>query len=188
MTTQHFLSNQFLVAMPSLKDSKFSHTVSYICQHNEEGALGIVINRPTSLTLSSIFEQMKISTNDQYINDTPVYSGGPVHSERGFIIHSKYSEKLDSSIEISETVCLTSSRDVLEDIADGNGPEKYLISLGYAGWGAGQLEQEIIDNAWLNAPCDEQILYQTPVDQRWMMAANQIGIDINKLTGQAGHA
>ncbi len=188
MTSPHYLDNQFLIAMPSLADANFSHTVSYICQHNAEGALAIIINRPTGMVLSNIFEQMGIDTSSQKIQQIPVFAGGPVQKERGFIIHEKDSTSWDASISISDTTRLTSSRDILEAIAQNEGPSDFLIALGYAGWGAGQLEEEILSNAWLNTPCQQDILYHTPVKQRWSEAANQLGIDINQLTTPAGHA
>ena len=188
MTSPHYLNNQFLIAMPALADSNFSHTVSYLCQHNEEGALAIVINRPTGMTLSNIFEQMGIETSYKDVQDTPIFMGGPVQQERGFIIHSSLeTEAWDSSISVSDNISLTSSRDILEAIANNEGPENYLIALGYAGWGAGQLEKEILSNAWLNTPFQHDILYNTPVKQRWTAAANQLGVDINQLTAVAGH-
>lgn len=187
MTSPYYFNNQFLIAMPNMADSNFSQTVSYLCQHNEEGALAIVINRPTGIYLDSILEQMDIQSTSQKIKNTPVFAGGPVQQERGFIIHSKGSATWDSSISISETTCLTSSRDILEAIAKDKGPDQYLIALGYAGWGEGQLEQEMINNAWLNTPYKKHILYETPAEQRWGTAANEIGIDINQLTSAAGH-
>lgn len=188
MTNPSYLNNQFLIAMPNLADTNFSHTVSYLCQHNAEGALAIVINRPTGMTLVNIFDQMGIETSFQEIQQIPVYAGGPVQQERGFIIHNTDSSMhWDSSIAISDSTTLTSSRDILEAIAKKEGPEHYLIALGYAGWGAGQLEKEILSNAWLNTPYDQNILYHTPVKQRWIAAANQLGIDINQLTSPAGH-
>ena len=188
MTSPQYLNNQFLIAMPNLTDINFSHTVSYLCQHNEEGALAIVINRPTGMNLGHIFEQMGINSSSQQVKDTPVFAGGPVQQERGFIIHNKGTATWDSSIAISDSTCLTSSRDILEAIAEGKGPELYLIALGYAGWGEGQLEKEIISNAWLNTPYEEHILYKTPVKQRWTAAANEIGINISQLTTPAGHS
>lgn len=188
MTSSQYLDNQFLIAMPNLTDTNFSHTVSYLCQHNDEGALAIVINRPTGMYLGNILDQMGISTASQQVKDTPIFAGGPVQQERGFIIHNKDAVTWDSSIAISDSTCLTSSRDILEAIAEGKGPELYLIALGYAGWGEGQLEKEIINNAWLNTPYEEHILYKTPIKQRWAAAANEIGIDINQLTAPAGHS
>ncbi|MCK5889003.1 MAG: YqgE/AlgH family protein [Methylococcales bacterium] len=174
--------------MPNLADGDFAKTISYLCQHDEEGALAIVVNRPAGITLDSIFEQMDISAVSDDIKNTPVFVGGPIQLERGFIIHQRTEKKWDSSFAVSNTTELTSSRDILEAIAEDKGPDKYLIALGYAGWGAGQLENEIIHNAWLNTPYEENILYEMPADQRWSMAANQIGIDISQLTMPAGHA
>ncbi len=187
MTTSQYLNNQLLIAMPALADSNFSHTVSYLCQHNQDGALAIIINRPTGMTFANIFEQMGIKTTDEKISQTPVFLGGPVQQERGFIIHTNTANEWDSSIPVSEDISLTSSRDILEAIANNAGPEHYLVALGYAGWGEGQLEQEILSNAWLNTPFQHDILFNTPVKQRWGVAANQLGIDINKLTSVAGH-
>ncbi len=186
--TNHQLNNQFLIAMPALADSNFSHTVTYLCQHDEEGALGIVINRPAGLTLGQIFEQMEIKTDSDKIAQTPVFAGGPVQQERGFVLHNDCDNNWDATVATSDTTRLTSSRDILEAIARGEGPERFIIALGYAGWGEGQLEKEIIDNAWLNTPFDEKILYELPISQRWSAAARQLGVDINQLTTPAGHA
>ena len=183
----NFLNNQFLIAMPALMDKDFSHTVTYLCQHNDKGALGIIINRPTSMTLGDIFNQMGITDASEKSSTTPIYLGGPVQMERGFIIHNTGEEGWDSSIAISTTVSLTSSRDILEAIAKDEGPENYLIALGYAGWNAGQLEKEMRDNTWLNTPYAESILYQTPAGQRWTTAAHLMGVNINLLTTMAGH-
>lgn len=182
-----YLNNQFLIAMPGLFDPNFFHTVTYLCQHNDEGALGIVINRPTGMKLKDIFEQMNISCDTEQIRNTPVFAGGPVQQDRGFVIHSPCARKWDSSVSTADNIVLTSSRDILEAIAHGEGPENFLVALGYAGWGSGQLEKEIIENAWLNTPCGEAILFKTPVSQRWNAAASQLGIDINRLTTPAGH-
>lgn len=181
-----YLSNQFLIAMPNLTDPGFFHTVTYLCQHNEDGALGIVINRQIDMKLGDIFKQMHITATYPVAADAPVFSGGPVQQERGFVIHSPCGP-WDSSIAISDDIALTTSRDILEAIAVGEGPKQYLVALGYAGWGEGQLEREIVNNAWLNTPCGNDILFNTPVNQRWQAAAHQIGIDINQLTAPAGH-
>ncbi len=183
----HYLNNQFLSAMPNMAESNFLHTVSYLCQHNEEGALAVVINRTTGMTLGNILEQMGIACSLEQVNNCPIFAGGPVQQERGFIIHSKDSTVWESSISVSDITSLTSSRDILESIAEGKGPKEYLIALGYAGWGANQLENEFLDNSWLNSPYQEDILYKTPVEQRWMAAANQMGVNINQLTIPAGH-
>ncbi|MFI3185387.1 MAG: YqgE/AlgH family protein [Methylococcaceae bacterium] len=186
MNKANYLSNQFIVAMPALADANFFHTVTYLCQHNEEGALGIVINRSTDMKLGEIFKQMDISVTAAVSAETPVFSGGPVHQERGFVVHTAGGD-WQATLPVSETISLTTSRDVLEAIAAGVGPEQYLIALGYAGWGAGQLEKEIMENAWLNTPCSTQVLFDTPVNLRWSAAAELIGIDINQLTAPAGH-
>lgn len=187
MIESSYLNNQFLIAMPNLTDPHFSHTVTYLCQHNEEGAIGIVINRPTSLRLADVLEQIGVTSDNAELLNTPIFAGGPVQQERGFVIHSPCEQQWNSSISTSDTITLTSSRDILEAIAGGKGPKHFLIALGYAGWGKGQLERELIENSWLNTPCGEAILYQTPVDQRWNAAAEQLGIDINRLTTEAGH-
>ncbi|MGZ4958551.1 MAG: YqgE/AlgH family protein [Methylomonas sp.] len=187
MIQSTYLNNQFLIAMPGLADPHFFHTVTYLCQHNQEGALGIVINRPTGMKLADIFQQMGIHTDLEHVSNTPVFAGGPVQQERGFVIHSPCEQHWDSSISTAENITLTSSRDVLEAIAQGKGPQHYLIALGYAGWGSGQLEKEMVENAWLSTPCGEAILYETPISQRWNAAAGQLGIDITRLTTAAGH-
>lgn len=181
-----YLNNQFIIAMPNLADPNFFHTVAYLCQHNEDGALGIVINRSTNMKLGEIFKQMDINVISPAAAEAIVFAGGPVQQERGFVVHTSGGD-WHATMAISETLSLTTSRDVLEAIAAGEGPEQYLVALGYAGWGAGQLEKEIMDNAWLNTPCGERILFDTPVSLRWRAAADQIGIDINLLTAPAGH-
>lgn len=185
-TVGNYLNNQFLIAMPNLTDPSFFHTVTYLCQHNSEGALGIVINRKIDMKLGEIFNQMDIKISWGPAADAPVFSGGPVQQERGFVIHSPCGN-WDSSLAISDRIALTTSRDVLEAIAEGKGPEHFLVALGYAGWGGGQLEREIVNNSWLNTPCGHDIIFKTPVNQRWHAAASQIGIDINQLTTPAGH-
>jgi len=188
MIDSTYLNHQFLIAMPGLTDPHFFHTVTYLCQHNQDGALGIIINRPTGMTLKDILDQMNIPCALEEVLNTPIFAGGPVQQERGFVIHTACPERWDSSIVVADNIILTSSRDVLYAIADGRGPTHYLIALGYAGWSKGQLEKEIGENAWLNTPSGEQILYHTPVSQRWNAAAGQLGIDINRLTTTAGHA
>jgi putative transcriptional regulator len=186
MSKANYLNNQFIIAMPTLVDPNFFHTVTYLCQHNEEGALGIVINRSAKMKLGEIFKQMDIRVTSPEIAEKPVFAGGPVQQDRGFVIHT--SGKLwDATMAVSETISLTTSRDIIEAIASGTGPERYLVALGYAGWGEGQLEKEILANAWLNTPFGGNVLFDIPVNQRWSAAAGQIGIDINKLTMPAGH-
>ncbi|MBL6986924.1 MAG: YqgE/AlgH family protein [Methylobacter sp.] len=186
MNEATYLTNQFIIAMPNLADPNFFHTVAYLCQHNEDGALGIVINRSTDMKLGEIFKQMDIEVTSPDAAEMPIFAGGPVQQERGFVVHTSGGD-WHATLAVSETISLTTSRDVLEAIAAGEGPEQYLVALGYAGWGAGQLEKEIMDNSWLNTPCGKQVLFDTPVNQRWSAAADQIGIDINQLTAPAGH-
>ncbi len=187
MTKATYLNNQFIIAMPNLADAYFFHTVTYLCQHSDEGALGIVINRPTNMKLGEIFKQLKISATSEIATQALVFAGGPVQQERGFVLHTA-SSNWDITLPISDSISLTTSRDVIEAIALGQGPESYLVALGYAGWSEGQLEQEMLANAWLNSPYGKQILFDTPIDMRWQAAADQIGIDINQLTIPAGHA
>ncbi|MEE7628218.1 YqgE/AlgH family protein [Methylobacter sp. Wu8] len=186
MNQTTYLTDQFIIAMPNLADPNFFHTVAYLCQHNADGALGIVINRSTDMKLGEIFKQMDIKVTSPASAETPVFAGGPVQQERGFVVHTSGGD-WHATLPVSETISLTTSRDVLEAIAAGEGPEQYLVALGYAGWGAGQLEKEIMDNAWLNTPSGKQVLFDTPVNLRWTAAADQIGIDINQLTAPAGH-
>jgi len=186
MNKASYLNNQFIIAMPALTDPIFFHTVTYLCQHNKEGALGIVINRSAEMKLGEIFKQMDIPVTSLEATEAPVFAGGPVQQERGFVLHTSGGD-WNATMPVSESISLTTSRDVLEAIAVGKGPEQYLVALGYAGWGEGQLEKEILDNSWLNTPYGKQVLFDTPINQRWSAAAGQIGIDINKLTTPAGH-
>jgi putative transcriptional regulator len=181
-----YLNNQFIVAMPALADPNFFHTVTYLCQHNEEGALGIIINRPAEMKFGEICEQMHISYNSDTLDEIPVFIGGPVQSGRGFVLHTTGRE-WEVTMAVSETISLTTSRDIIEAIATDQGPEQYLVALGYAGWGVGQLEQEMLDNTWLHTPSGNHIIFDTPIDKRWQAAGGLLGIDINQLTTPAGH-
>ena len=180
--------NQLLIAMPNLKDPNFFHGVTFVCQHNSEGALGLVINHPMEMTLGDILEQMDMTAVDDKIAAIPIFSGGPVQQERGFVLHHTSEEPWESSIAVSDTLSLTTSRDILKAIAAGEGPKKFLITLGYAGWGVDQLETEMKSNAWLSTQYDESVVFDTPISKRWSAAANKMGLDINLLTSQAGHA
>jgi len=181
------LTNHFLIAMPALQDPNFHRSVTLICQHNQEGAMGVVINRPTNLLMREIFDQMDIPATGSRHLDTVVYNGGPVQNERGFVLHDG-DENWASSLLVSGRLALTTSRDVLEALADNRGPDHFLVALGYAGWGAGQLEQELSQNAWLNGPADYDILFHTPVEQRWNKAAERLGVDLGRLSAESGHA
>lgn len=181
------LTNHFLIAMPSLEDGNFSHSVTYICEHNDNGSLGITINRPSDIRLGEIFEQLEIDCHDTSITEQEVYIGGPVQQDRGFLLHSPPGE-WDSSMRVTDDISVTTSRDILEAIADGRGPEHVIIALGYAGWGPGQLEHEMSENAWLSCPSNEQILFHTSADKRWEAAASLLGIDLQLLSNDTGHA
>jgi putative transcriptional regulator len=181
------LTNQFLIAMPSLADPNFSHTVAYVCAHNEDGAMGIVINRPLDMALGEVLRQMELESEIDEVESMPVYHGGPVQTDRGFILHHSDTE-WQSSIRISNNIGIATSRDILQSIAAGKGPKDSLVALGYAGWGAGQLEEEIKDNAWLSGPADLSIIFNTPSEKRWNAAAALLGVDLDKLSHHVGHA
>ncbi len=183
----HSLTNNFLIAMPTMQDPNFDRTVTFICQHNEEGALGIVINRVVNLTVGEILDQMRIAYGEYRDAESQVHYGGPVQSERGFILHQNLGT-WDSTLPVTGEIGLTTSRDILEALAINNGPDRYLLALGYAGWGSGQLENEIKQNAWLNGPADSEIIFETPIEQRWSAAASRLGVDLNTLSPEAGHA
>ncbi len=180
-------TDQFLIAMPSLRDPNFSQTVTYICAHNEDGAMGLVINRPANCDLGEILAQMEMKPDDQSISKIPVYQGGPVHTDRGFVLHEP-NDEWDSSINVSEFLNVTTSRDILHAIAESAGPRNYLIALGYAGWSAGQLEEEIKENAWLNVSADLDIIFNTPCELRWSSATALLGIDHYQISTGIGHA
>lgn len=182
-----YLTNHFLIAMPSLLDPNFFRTVTYICMHNEDGAMGIVINRPMDVDLGDVLEHMDIETTDTIIARLPVFEGGPVQRERGFVIHEPAGQ-WDAMLTAGENIGITTSRDILGAIAEGKGPKKMLVALGYAGWSPGQLERELAENAWLSTPADNQIIFHVPPHKRWSAAAAQIGVDLTLLSNEAGHS
>ena len=181
-----YFNNQFLIAMPMLMDPNFFRTVIYICEHNESGAIGITINRPLTVTLSDVLSQMNITSSNADVNGLPVLFGGPIHQERGFVIHQPVGN-WRSSVVTADNLAVTTSQDVLEAIADEKGPEDYVISLGYSGWQPGQLEAEIANNYWLYCPVNTDILFHVPFGDRWMAAAALIGVDVNRLSNDVGH-
>lgn len=187
MTEDGYLANQLLIAMPGMADPNFSDTVTYICEHNRDGALGLVINRPMDINLGEILSHMSLAASTEGIAGLPVFLGGPVQPERGFVLHTQ-GTVWESSLKVSDDIAVTSSRDILAAIADGEGPARSLVALGYAGWGAGQLEHEIQENTWLHAPPDARVLFETPFEQRWAAATALLGIDPSRLSGTAGHA
>ena len=181
------LSNQLLIAMPGMADPNFSTTVTLVCEHNTEGALGIVINRPLSINLGGLFEQLDLDETDSNVADHPVLNGGPVAPERGFVLHNPV-DSFESTVDVSPDIRLTLSRDVIDAMAAGTGPDQSLIALGYAGWDAGQLEAEILSNTWLTVPASPEVIFDVPFGDRWTVAAKTIGIDISKMSSHAGHA
>jgi len=187
MSGKRYLSDQFLIASPGLQDPNFARGVTLICQHDEDGAMGLMVNRPSDYHLGDVLKQMNISTDLLAISDAPVLIGGPVQPERGFVLHSPERD-WESSLRVSDQLMVTTSRDILDAMANGEGPKHAMVMLGYSGWTAGQLEDELIENAWLTCQSSTQILFETPVEQRWLAAAQQLGIDLRLMTDYAGHA
>jgi putative transcriptional regulator len=161
--------------------------VVYVCEHSEKGALGLVINRPTELTLARLFDKIDLRLEIAPWKDAPVFFGGPVQTERGFVLHIPAGQ-YGSTLAVDDDIALTTSKDVLEAIADGGGPRKVLVTLGYSGWGAGQLEQEIADNAWLTVRADQRVIFDMPAEQRFSAALELLGVRSSQLSDQAGHA
>ena len=173
--------------MPGMVDPNFSTTVTLICEHNDEGALGIVINRPLTVRLSELFEQLHVENPKPNAGDYPVLAGGPVGTERGFVLHVP-GWSYENTLAVSDDIQLTLSRDVIDDMAIGEGPDRSIVALGYAGWQAGQLEDEILANSWLNVPATPELVFDTPYAKRWDLAARTLGIDIARMSPDAGHA
>lgn len=182
-----FLANQLLIAVPSLADPTFSRTVALVCRHNADGAMGLVLNRPSELTLGEVLSQMGIDCDDPLRRGKRVLAGGPVHTELGFVLHDG-TPHWDSCLQIADDLHMTTSRDVLIAIARGEGPQRATLVLGCAGWGAGQLEQELADNSWITADYDPALLFSLPLEARWEAAAGHIGVDIRRMTDYSGHA
>lgn len=181
------LTDHFLIAMPSMEDSYFVKTLTYICEHNEQGALGVIVNRPTEFPVKKLLKQLGLSPQDSTTSDTPVLQGGPVRMDNGFVLHEpvgSWKFTLSSNTEIG----LTSSIDILEAIAENRGPERVLVALGYAGWTAGQLEQELANNVWLTVPAEPDILFDLSFEEKLPAAMKSLGIDFSNLSNQVGHA
>lgn len=181
------LANQLLIALPALDDPNFSRSVTLICQHDDDGAMGVVVNRSSEYTLGDVLRQMGIASDDAALRDRAVLAGGPVHPERGFVLHDGRRE-WDSTLAIADGLYVTTSRDVLEAIASGDGPANAAVALGCAGWGAGQLEYELTENSWLTVPADAELLFATPLEGRWQAAAGRIGVDMMRMPDYSGHA
>lgn len=181
------LTGHFLIAMPAMEDPNFAKSVAYICEHNENGALGIVINRPIDMKLDDLFEQISIDLGNKALGGAPVHFGGPVQVDRGFVLHQPIGQ-WQSTIAVTGDTALTTSKDVLEAVARGEGPNRLLVSLGYTGWSPGQLEQEISQNAWLTVPAADDILFDLPPEEKLVAAMSLLGVDYATLSEQAGHA
>ena len=185
------LTNQFLIAMPGMVDEAFAGAVVYLCEHSEKGALGLMINKPVDIRLRNLFEKVDLTLASEDLGEQPVFYGGPVQTERGFVLHER---QLDGSSPFSSTLSvpggleMTTSKDVLEAISSGAGPKKVLVTLGYSGWGAGQLEEEMSRNGWINVDAEPGIIFDTPVSQRYGKALSLLGIDAGMLSSDAGHA
>lgn len=181
------LTNHFLIAMPSMADPRFAGSLTYIAEHNDQGALGVIINRPIEMTLDTLFERVEVPMENQIAAGLPVYFGGPVQSDRGFVLHHPAGE-WHSTLRVSDNIALTSSRDILQAIGARGEPGKVLVALGYAGWNPGQLEQELADNAWLTVEADMTIIFDLPYGERLTAAMHKLGVDITQLSEVAGHA
>ena len=181
------LTKHFLIAMPAMVDPHFARTLTLVCEHNENGALGIVVNRPTDMNLQGLLEQVKISPDRDSFKGVPVHFGGPVQVDCGFVLHSPVGT-WQSTLAIGSALGLTTSKDILEAVARGNGPEQILVTLGYAGWAPGQLEHELAQNAWLTVPARNDILFDLPAGERLPAAMQLLGVDYANLSDVAGHA
>jgi len=185
------LTNQFLIAMPGMADDTFAGAVVYLCEHSDRGALGLVINKPIDIKLKGLFEKVELPLERSDLAEQPVYFGGPVQTERGFVLHERLggeASPYQSTLEIPGGLEMTTSKDVLEAMAAGGGPRRVLVTLGYSGWGAGQLEDEIGRNGWLTVQADPQVIFDTPIERRYECAVRLLGIDPQMLSQDAGHA
>ena len=193
------LTNHFLIAMPGLEDASFARSVVYLCEHSERGALGLIINKPTDISLKKLFDKVDLSLGRADLTDQPVYQGGPVQTERGFVLHDPITQGAESAEEAEESIYastmtipggleMTTSKDVLEALAEGAGPRRVLVTLGYAAWGEGQLESELAENSWLTVGADRTVIFDTPVDQRYDRALALLGLQAWMLSPEAGHA
>jgi len=181
------LTHHFLIAMPSMADPYFAKTLTYICEHNDQGALGLVVNRPIDMTLQALFERLSLSITDTAMSEAPIYFGGPVQTDRGFVLHEP-AGNWQATLRVREAIGLTTSKDILEAVGRGEGPKRMLVTLGYAGWSPGQLEQELSQNAWLTVEARDAILFDIPAEERLPQAMQLLGVDYARLQDEAGHA
>ncbi len=184
------LTNQFLIAMPGMGDDTFAGAVIYLCEHTEQGALGLVINKPIDIKLKRLFEKVELSLEIESLAEQPVFFGGPVQTERGFVLHDRNPDAMpySSTLSIPGGLEMTTSKDVLEALSNGHGPKRLLVTLGYTGWAAGQLEDELGRNGWLTVGASPEIIFDTPIEQRYGRAVSLLGFDPAMLSQQAGHA
>ncbi|HZX32031.1 MAG TPA: YqgE/AlgH family protein [Rhodocyclaceae bacterium] len=181
------LTDNFLIAMPAMTDPYFAQSLVYVCEHNENGALGIIVNRPIDMNLASLFEKIELPLEHQELSELPVYFGGPVQLDRGFVLHRPVGQ-WQSTLAVNGNVGLTSSRDILAAVGASGNPAEFMVTLGYAGWGAGQLEEELAQNAWLTVPARPDILFEMPPEERLPAAMMKLGISFSQLSDTAGHA
>lgn len=183
-----WLRGHFLVAMPGMSDPRFARSLIYLCEHSDQGAMGIVINKPTDMTLASLFERVELDNNpDTELAGQPVLFGGPVQLDRAFVLH-KPAKPWQATMKITDSIALTSSKDILESVGGETAPKSMLVALGYAGWVPGQLDNEILQNAWLSVPADDEILFDMPYEERLPAALAKLGIGFDRLSDVAGHA
>jgi putative transcriptional regulator len=181
------LTHHFLIAMPNMVDSNFARSLTYIAEHNDQGALGVIVNRPIDMTLAALLERIDVPFQARDLALQPIYFGGPVQTDRGFVLHRPAGD-WHSTLKVNEDVGLTSSRDILEAVGAEGKPAEFIVTLGYAGWAAGQLEQELADNAWLTVPADMAIVFELPPEERLVAAMQSLGVDFARLSDSAGHA
>ncbi|KXF80136.1 YqgE/AlgH family protein [Enterovibrio coralii] len=185
------LKNHFLVAMPSMADERFKHSVVYMCEHNDDGAMGLMINQPINISVASMLDQIELDREQDVTHpvslDQPVLFGGPVSEDRGFVLH-KNNKLFGSSIRLTENLTVTTSKDILSILGTNEEPDQFIVALGYAGWEAGQLEQELAENSWLTIEADPAVIFDTPINERWEKALKQMGISALNLSSDIGHA
>jgi putative transcriptional regulator len=182
-----YLTNQLLIAMPAMGDPNFAQTVALICDHSSEGALGLILNKPLPMRMSEIFEQLEIEIASGPLRQRQVLRGGPMQTDRGFVVH-RAGGQWDSTLKVSESLHVTTSRDILAAMARGEGPDDAVVALGYAGWGGGQLEDEIRGNAWLSAPVDLGLIFELPFESRWQAAGRLLGVELTRISPISGNA
>jgi putative transcriptional regulator len=187
MSDSGYLTNQLLIAMPTMGDPNFAQTVALVCDHNERGALGLILNKPLPMRMSEIFEQLEIDIKAGPLSDRQVLRGGPMQTDRGFVVHRAGGD-WDSTLKVSDTLHVTTSRDILAAMARGEGPSEAVVALGYAGWDGGQLEEEIRANAWLSAPVESAIIFDLPFESRWHAAARLLGVELSRISPISGNA